>query len=611
MCRRIILFLFICFCISDFSFAQQAPAKTDSTKLYKDIQSYSRRSGFTKFIYRLIFKPVSTDTPKKAEKKKYKKLIEKPYSRFQGKIIRNINIETLDPFGYTIGDTIVVSQNFLSRTGNKLHVKSQRITIRNLLLIRKNQVFDSLLVKESERLVRSSGYVRDVLFFVQSTSKNSDSVDIYIRELDRWSITPKAGFSGSRVALQLNERNFLGFGHEFKNAYTWYHTSGDDAYKTSYYIPNIRNTYVNTTIQYGTDEYRNFTKGFAIDRPFYSAFTKWAAGVNFTQQFRKDSINTSDSLFILQKFKFNAQDYWAGNAMQIFKGNSENNRTTNFISAIRFLRIRYLERPIEYIDTLHLYGDENFYMAGIGISTRKYVRDKYIFKYGVTEDVPIGKVYGLTGGYQEKNNKGRLYLGARISLGNYFSWGYLSSSYEYGTFFRASRAEQGIASLGVIYFTGLIEIGKWKFRQFIKPQITIGINRLPKDSLTINDGFGIDGFNSSTLSGTNRILLTLQTQSYAPWNILGFRFGPYLIYSLGMLGDVESGFKNSRAYSQIGLGVLIKNENLVFNTFQFSISFYPLIPGSSQNVFKTNSFKTSDFGFRDFEFGKPGIQAFQ
>lgn len=103
--------------------------------------------------------------------------------------------------------------------------------------------------------------------------------------------------------------------------------------------------------------------------------------------------------------------------------------------------------------------------------------------------------------------------------------------------FSGSKTEQGIVSASVNYFTGLLESGKWKFRLFIKPSITLGINRNSNDSLTIKDGFGLDGFNSSGLSGTRRLLLTLQTQSYAPWNVIGFRFGPYLIYSAGMLGD--------------------------------------------------------------------------
>ena len=225
--------------------------------------------------------------------------------------------------------------------------------------------------------------------------------------------------------------------------------------------------------------------------------------------------------------------------------------------------------------------------------------------------MPVGKVYELTGGYQVKTNSKRLYLGVRYSFGNYHDWGYLSSNIEYGTLFNSSHAEQGAITAGINYFTRLFEIGKWKFRQFVKPRVTIGLNRFSYDSLTLKEGYGLDGFNSSALSGNSRILLSLQTQSYAPWDFIGFRFGPFLTYSFGMLGDPSTGFKTSKVYSQIGLGVLIKNENLVFNTFQVSVSFYPLIPGVGQNVFKMNSYRTTDFGFRDFEIGKPTIGIFR
>jgi hypothetical protein len=254
---------------------------------------------------------------------------------------------------------------------------------------------------------------------------------------------------------------------------------------------------------------------------------------------------------------------------------------------------------------LQIYSNQDFYLAGIGISTRKYVQDTYIFKYGTIEDVPVGKAIELTGGYQLRNSSWRPYLGMRFSFGNYNEWGYLSTDIEYGTFFRSSHPEQSVINFGLNYFTGLFEIGKWKFRQFVKPQVTIGINRFSYDTLTLNYGQGIIGFNSRGLVGTNRLLFTLQTQSYAPWNLIGFHFGPFLVYSAGMLGDAVSGFKNRTLYSQIGLGVLIKNENLVFGTFQISLSFFPMIPGNGQNIFKMNSFSTNDFGFRDFEIGEP------
>ena len=604
--KKYFILFFVSFLLSDFVFAQQIPVKKDSTILYKNIESFSGRSKFTQFMYSLVFKPVAIISKKKeVQKKVYKKLIQKPYGAFEGKIIRNIDIVTLDPFGYSATDTTVAKQNFLYKAGNGMHIKTQSIAIRNLLLIRKNVPFNSLLVKESERLIRSQKYVHEVSFYVVSAGEKSDSVDIFIRELDKWSIIPDGSISDPGIRVDITDKNILGSGHEFQNAFTRNFTNGINSFNTNYSIPNIKNTYINSRLHYAIDGYKNFNRSFAVDRPFFSPLAKWAAGVSFASQFKKDSLKYINLVYFPSNFKFSTQDYWAGKAQQIFKGNPDKELVTNIIVAARYLRIRYFEKPSDLYDPLNIYSSEDSYLATIGISARKYVQDKYIFNYGVIEDVPVGKVYGLTGGYQVKNNSGRLYLGFRYSFGDYHEWGYLSSNFEYGTFFHASNAEQGVFTAGINYFTGLFEIGKWKFRQFVKPQLTIGINQFYSDSLTLNDGYGLDGFNSSSLSGTNRLLFTLQTQSYSPWNFIGFRFGPYITYSLGMLGDAETRFKNSKVYSQIGLGVLIKNANLVFNTFQISISFYPLIPGIGQDVFKMNSFRTTDFGFRDFEIEKP------
>jgi hypothetical protein len=610
--KNILILFFILITISNVAFAQETSVKTDSTHVYENIETYSKRSKFTMFIYRLFFKPVAPSLRKKeVNKKGYNKLIQKPYGAFEGKIIRNIDIVTLDPFGYSAIDTIVRKQNFLYKAGNWMHIKTQSITIRNLLLIRKNEPFNSLLVKESERLIRNQKYVHEVSFYVVAGGKKSDSVDIFIRELDKWSIIPEGSISTSNMRVGISDKNFLGFGHEFQNSFARNFTKGINSFATNYSIPNIRNTYISTKFHLGVDGYKNFNRSLVVDRPFYSPLTKWAAGASFAFLIKKDSLKDINSFYVPVDLKFRTQDYWAGYAQRIFKDNAENELITNLILTVRYLHIRYFEKPSELYDPLHIYSNENFYLSSIGISTRKYVQDKYIFKFGVIEDVPVGVVYGLTGGYQVKKNSGRLYLGTRFSFGNYYKWGYLSSNFEFGTFFHASLTEQTIITAGANYFTGLFQIGKWKIRQFVKPEVIIGINRFSYDSLTLNDGYGLDGFVSSELSGTNRLLLTLQTQSYAPWNFIGFRFGPYLICSLGMLGNAVTGFKNSKVYSQIGLGVLIKNENLVFNTFQISISFYPLIPGKGQNVFKMNSFKTTDFGFRDFEIGKPAPVIYQ
>jgi hypothetical protein len=599
--RHLLVLLLVSVLLNNIVFAQQNTVKKDSTLLYKNIEHFSKSNKFKTFVYHLIFKPVSFGSKKKS----YKKLIQKPYSTYEGKIIRKINIITLDPFGYSTTDTSVTEQNIILKAANNLHIKTQSITIRNLLLIKINEPFNSFLAKESERLIRSQKYVHDVSFYVVSAGRKSDSADVYIRELDMWSIIPDLSISSSHFTIDLNDKNILGSGHEFKNGFSKNITTDINSFNTDYSIPNIRNTYIYSKLHYGVDGYGNLRRSFTVDRPFYSPLAKWAAGVSYVSQVIKDTLIYLNPDNVPINLKFISQDYWAGKAIQIFKGNTEEKRATNLILTSRYLRVRYTEKPNDQIDPLHIFSNEDFYLIGIGISTRKYVQDRYVFNYGTIEDVPEGNVYEMTGGYQLRNSSWRPYLGFRFSIGNYNEWGYLSSNFEYGTFLHSSHAEQGVMTVGINYFTGLIEIRKWKFRQFVKPQITIGIKRLSYDILSLNDSYGLYGFNSSGLSGTNRLLFTLQTQSYAPWNFIGFHFGPYFTYTLGMLGGSETGFKNSKVYSLLGFGVLIKNMNLIFNTFQFSISFYPSIPGIGQNVLKPNSIKTTDFGFRDFEIGKP------
>jgi len=610
--RNIVLYIFVSVISSSILSGQELTEKKDTTALYRNIESYSRQSKLKTSLFHLIFKPLATRSGKKAAKNKgYKKLIQKPYNSFEGKIIRRIEVVSCDPFGYSVSDTSSVKMNFLGRAGNSLHVKTQEITLRNLMLIHKNDQFNSRLVKESERLVRSQNYVHDVSFYVVAAGEGNDSVDIHIREVDYWSIIPQGSVSHSGFRIGFTDKNFLGTGHEFRDTYSSSKNRGYKIFLADYFIPNFRNTYTMANLHYEADGNGYFNRSAVIDRPFFSPFAKWAAGISFASRFKKDSLTYTDSTYIPMSLKFRTQDFWVGKAIQILGTDYDSDIITNLILAIRYLRIRYSDKPLELYDPVHAYSNEDFYLGTIGISARKYVQDRYIFKYGVIEDVPVGRVLGLTAGFQVKPDSRRFYAGLQFSAGDYYQWGYLSTHLEYGTFLHGSLREQGVLTAGADYFSGLFEIGRWKLRQFVKPRFTIGMNRFPYDSLTLKEDYGLNGFNSTDLSGTIRMLFTLQTQLYAPWYLFGFRVGPFITYSVGMLGDSKSGFKKSKAYSQIGLGVLIKNDFLIFSTFQISISFYPVIPGAGHDIFKLNSYRTSDFGFRDFELNKPSNVSFR
>jgi hypothetical protein len=597
--KWILVFLTICCC--QLSHAQVIPVKKDSSKVYRNIETYSKKRKFTQFIHKLIFEPV---TKQKFRKSSFQKIKKTNYAQYEGKIIRNIKITTLDPFGYSDVDSNQTPKTFLAKSGNVLHLKTKNLSIKNLLLIRKNKPLDSLLVKESERLIRSQRFIRSVSSQIQLVSQ--DSVDVFIRVLDSWSLIPDFTSSTSKSKFYLTEKNFLGTGHEFSNSITKSLTNNKNGYGTSYSIPTILNTFISTKFIYDIDLEKNYAKSITIERPFFSPYARWAAGIYLGQNLEKSLLLNENQTPEIQNAKYNYQDYWVGHSFQIFKGNSEYNRATNFITNIRYFNKNFVEKPFLNKDSLAIYEPEKLYLLGFGISSRKFTQDKYIFNFNIVEDVASGFVYNITTGYQKKYNKYQFYTGARIAIGSFFKFGYLSGNLEYGTFINDVKNNQSTSSLKLVYFTNLQEIGKWKFRQFIKPQLIIGTNRLGAnaDKLTLNGETGITGFSSETLFGTKKLIVSFQTQAYSPWRVFGFRLNPYLNYTAGMLGQKDSDFKRSKLYSQIGLGIIVSNDYLVFNSFQFSFSFYPNIPDGN-SVFKTNAISTSDFGLQGFEINKP------
>ncbi|WP_082923177.1 hypothetical protein [Flavobacterium succinicans] len=286
--------------------------------------------------------------------------------------------------------------------------------------------------------------------------------------------------------------------------------------------------------------------------------------------------------------------------------NSEKSKITNLIVAGRFLNINFLENPSVAYDSVGFYTDQKLLLLSVGINARNFVQERYLFNNGIIEDVPIGKTYSLTTGYQRKNHTGQLYLGTRASFGNYYRWGFFSMNAEWGSFFQHSKTVQSAFSFQANYFTKLYEIGDWKIRQFLKQQVVFGNHRLAAtgDRLTLNGEYGIPGFNNA-LYGTKKMVFSAQTQSYSPWNLWGFRLNPFFNYTLGIIGNDKKTKLKNQTYSSIGLGLIINNDYLVFSSFQLSFAYYPTTFGPDDKNLRTNAFETSDFGLLDFELNKP------
>ncbi|WP_346429612.1 hypothetical protein [Flavobacterium sp. YJ01] len=546
----------------------------------------------------------------KKPKKKEELLVPIDSTHYDGKIIRKINIITLDPFGYSVADTAQMPKNWGERTGNRLHLKTKKIAIYNLLLFKRNTPYDTYKILESERLIRAQRYVTAVRISNQTVGAASDSVDVTIRVLDSWSTIPRFSISSNQVSIGFKEKDFFGSGQQLEYRFTNRFDDGRNANEATYTVPNIKNTFIGTVLHYRMDLDNNYIKSINVERDFYSPLTKWAGGVYVDEYYRRDTLQAPDLTYAFQPVKYKSQDFWAGRAFKLFEDTHE--AITNLVVTGRFLNKNFTETPTELYDPDNFYSDEKLILSGIGLNTRKFIQDRYIFRNGQTEDVPIGRVYGLTFGYQYKNTFWRPYVGAQFSFGNYYRLGFLSMNFEAGTYFHQSKTYQTAFLFESNYFTKLYSIGNWKLRQFVNPKFVVGINRddVMGDQLNINEQNGLAGFNTA-LYGTSKAVLSLQTQTYSPHSLLGFRLNPFFNYAIAVLGSPEIAMTKSKPYSKITLGLLVSNDYLVFSSFQLSISYYPSIPQQGDNVFKTNTFETTDYRMQSFELNKPRVVNYQ
>lgn len=601
---KFIVFVLI-ICLNSMCLQAQTKELDSTTTIYYDIHELSKKSKFNKFIYKLLFRSSALKVENFVPEIK-SKVAPHITNKTNGKVIRNIYIETLDPFGYSVTNETKKPKNSIEKFGNFAHIKTKNYTIRNLLLFKKNSRCDSLLLKESERLIRSQRYVREVIITPVAIENSNDSIDVKVRVLDSWSLIPTGSLSTTESSIKLTERNILGFGHlisaNIKNRFQ----TKERATYAQYSINNIKNSYIRLDLSYANDYNNDSKRSINLYRPFYSVIAKNAGGIYFENRFQTDLFSVLD-VFSIENYSFDVQEYWYGRAFKINSKNNPERHYNNLILALSYNQKKFQKSPSPILDPSLYFSNEKNWIGMIGISQQKFFQDKFIFNYNITEDIPYGKNIALIIGHQEKNNNSRIYYGLSFSYGKKYSIGYASGFLEWGSFFNNGLTEQTTFKLGLNYFSPLINIGNCRFRQFIKPTFIWGNNRDEsfKDRLTLLEQEGLQGFDKR-LNGTQKWTLSFQTQSYIPGSWLGFRFSPFLNMTLGSLSN-KSDIFSSKVYSKFSIGALINNDFLVFNSFQISFSYYPKIPFEGEDITKFNSFENTNLSLYDFQLSKPGF----
>jgi hypothetical protein len=596
---KIILLLFLVFA-SRISLAQ----KHDSLNFYEKIKRVADKSKFATLIYQSVFvEPKPTEYPSSPESKEEK--IVNPYIKYEGSVIRKINIKVYDPFGHSITDTTEHKLNFIQKTGNRLHIKSKHWVIQNKFLFKINDTLNPLSLSETERLLRQSIYVNDARIFVSGVP-NTDSVDVNVIVLDESPSFINGAVTDVSGNASYTNQNLLGFGQQFQQ-YVGFTKPDLMDYSGYYNVANIDHTYISSRIAYATNK-DGTSIGLSFDRPFYSPLTKWAGGINVNKSWKyypyTDSTNGELKKFLLQSTGY---DVWAGKSFKINSRRRFFNQSTNIIVGERYYANVFDERPSFAIDKQKTNLGTYSFIGNVGLSVQQFYKEKFIYRFGANEDVPHGFILQfLYGATKREFNDTRYYTGMEIARALHIKEGYFSATLSYGIFFNKYSANDITANFKMNYFCDLYRIGKWYFREFVNYNFVIGMNKMPSERVTLSSG-ELYGFNPGSLSGTSKMVMNIETVAYAPYNLAGFRFAPVLLIGGGMIGDQNNNLLQSNLYQAYALGLMVRNENLLINTFEISFGAYPFLPDGHNNVFKLNPIAGFTLRVRVFSISKPSF----
>ena len=499
------------------------------------------------------------------------------FVNYKGLIIRNIRFIKLDISEPNIFDTI--SKNVqLSKITNKIHAKTTDKALQRHLLFTSGDIIDPRVLSDNERILRDLSFIEDARIVVDIVDGFEDYADVTIIIKDRWSLAFYPDLSSIGIGkLEIWDKNILGSGNEFQNNIYWNdNKKAALGYEAIFTNRNIYGTFID-----GIFEFKNMFEtekySFTLERKFYTSNTRWAGGVSFFHTNTTRTINYLEYLESKVPVKCIHSDLWLGRSIYLNKFATIDKNRINLVFASRIYREIHFERPTITSNSFYEYHNKTVLLNSIGLSSQSYYRSNLIYSYGRTEDIPTGYHANFTFGPEFGEYSNRFYTSISLSKGNYIAnAGYLFAKFSEGGFFNSERTfEQAMYQIDINFFTNLFILRNFKFRHFIGIKYTNGMRRFDYESINLNESKGITGFNQTTVYGNKKFVLNLETVTFTPYYILGFRFVGFGFLDLGLISEENKSLFEQDLYSGMGFGLRIQNERLVFPTFELRLGYYP------------------------------------
>ncbi|MBC7905073.1 MAG: hypothetical protein H7Y27_16715 [Gemmatimonadaceae bacterium] len=558
-------------------------AQKDSTKKESLDSFLLRQKGLVGKLARNFVargEPIGANTPVRTE------LI---FSRYEGYIIRRITIERLN-FGTPITDTSRSLKTNLTRLADAFHYTSREYVIRNNLFFKSGDKLFPYLLADNERHLRDQAYLLDAKIIVRQVRGSSDSVDIEVRTKDVLSIGGGLRLRNTKRAdVSFREDNLAGSGNRLlltalydKDRSNRFGTGGEFIQR------NIAGSFIDAYVGYKTffgalnsgrrEEMLYYAQ---LLKPLVNPYMKWTYGMSAAyhkteNMYLEDSLYFSDARY--RYFNYDAFVNWNTGAFKLTSENKDDGRLRTLLG-IRFLKQQFQEVPEKFINNyFYMYADVTGVLASVNVFRQNFYKTSNIFGFGRTEDVPEGIDVSVTAGWIRKQAVNRPYVG--LSFQKYYftvSEAYYNLTFRAGSYYRKKKLEDADLLFNMDYFSRLMALGsRWKQRSFISTSIGGQFNKILNEPLFLESQYGLPELrNDRLINGDARATVKAESVFYSPFQILNFRFAPFMFGNITALTAPRDRLVDSKLYSSIGAGLRTRNESLVFSTVEMKAYYFP------------------------------------
>lgn len=573
------------------------PRDTLSAAFYDSLKVRAEKRKITSLFYDMIIV-----SPAASGSAREKLTNTSAFDVYEGRTIRNRKVIRLNAFGSNIDNPAGDDPSRVEKVLNSSYTKTKNFILNKYLLFREGDTVSALEMADNERLLRELPFIDDARIMIVALDSNFADVAVVVRE--KYPYGAGVRFDDLNTGMiRIYDNNFAGFGHELEISSSY----DFDEYKypgfgIRYSIRNIARTFSNLHLEFSDGLGTTFIGG-VYSRDFITAETKYAWSTSVKVTYTSEDL---DTMLIPSPLKFTWQDYWAARSFIL-----DRNSVTRLILSGRYIHNNVFVRP--EIDDFSYYRLQTYQLVtgSVALSSQRFINTSLIYSYGRTEDIPYGYMFELLGGREKNEFKWRTYAGVKVAYGNIFTGiGYIHGGATLTTFYNQGSTEQGMLQASLRYFTPLMPAGRSRVRTFVNVYYTRGFNRYSDESLYLRNSALVRGFRNDSISGGTRLVFSLEPVLFISKPVLGFRLAPFAFTDIGIL--VREGFMPGGYYAvpAIGAGIRIRNDQLVMNTIQIRLAWYPSTP-----PYSVKSWITADGMIRlkppDFEPDPPGVMPFQ